>query len=587
MSNSSNQNSRRNYNPLNRDYSNFINDSNQQETQSNLEDEESANDQGSISESINHEIEDSNMNESYSEESSEDGGQRREYFLNIATTILNNLELFINNPSQLIDQRNIRLTDIQNDEFEGENEDEVWSDDIDYEDDYGDTMSHRPESKEESAMKEEFHKAMEAKLIKKNLSNSDFVSSLAFRNDNIFHILRERTQESGIYPHNDGFIYDMTYHCVPNYEDTKVYENSENFFCGKFSDDGSIFVSACQDQYIRLFNFQDIENKLKSKMTDSDYESDNESETPEAYKSIHANNVGWSIIDVDFSPDKTKLIYSCWSPYLYMVDTTDNNNFETKPLYLDTESRFCAFSIQFSPSSKEIIVGGSDRCIYIYDLVKNKRTEKVKAHLADVNTVRFSGDRDSNIFYSGGDDGICKVWDRRIFSNSYSKPAGFLTGHSSGITYIDSKGDGRYFISNGKDQTLKLWDIRKMKNAEEEIIYPRRIFDYDYRYEAIPSKYTYKLNPSDQSLATFVGHRVLRTLIRCYFSPFETTGQRYVYTGSFDGKIYIFDVLTGKTVQTLISHSSIVRDCSWHPSYPILYSSGWDGVILRWNFHNL
>lgn len=35
-------------------------------------------------------------------------------------------------------------------------------------------------------------------------------------------------------------------------------------------------------------------------------------------------------------------------------------------------------------------------------------------------------------------------------------------GHLEGITFIDSRGDGRYLISNGKDQAIKLWDIRKM-----------------------------------------------------------------------------------------------------------------------------
>lgn len=37
-------------------------------------------------------------------------------------------------------------------------------------------------------------------------------------------------------------------------------------------------------------------------------------------------------------------------------------------------------------------------------------------------------------------------------------------GHLEGITFIDTRGDGRYFISNGKDQTIKLWDIRKMSS---------------------------------------------------------------------------------------------------------------------------
>lgn len=40
-------------------------------------------------------------------------------------------------------------------------------------------------------------------------------------------------------------------------------------------------------------------------------------------------------------------------------------------------------------------------------------------------------------------------------------------GHTEGLTYIDSKGDGRYVISNGKDQTCKLWDLRKMINTDE------------------------------------------------------------------------------------------------------------------------
>lgn len=58
---------------------------------------------------------------------------------------------------------------------------------------------------------------------------------------------------------------------------------------------------------------------------------------------------------------------------------------------------------------------------------------------------------------------IFQVWDRRCF-RSKGKPVGILTGHLEGITFLDSRNDGRYFISNGKDQTIKLWDIRKMSS---------------------------------------------------------------------------------------------------------------------------
>jgi WD40 repeat protein len=64
--------------------------------------------------------------------------------------------------------------------------------------------------------------------------------------------------------------------------------------------------------------------------------------------------------------------------------------------------------------------------------------------------------------------GVLQIWDRRCFAQR-NKPAGQLVGHLEGITFIDSRGDGRYFISNGKDQTLKLWDIRKMTSGSPSI----------------------------------------------------------------------------------------------------------------------
>jgi hypothetical protein len=41
----------------------------------------------------------------------------------------------------------------------------------------------------------------------------------------------------------------------------------------------------------------------------------------------------------------------------------------------------------------------------------------------------------------------------------------------------------------------------------------------------------------DPSVRTYRGHSVTYTLIRCYFSPSFTTGQKYIITGSSDGCI--------------------------------------------------
>ncbi|GJN14231.1 hypothetical protein PR202_gb01026 [Eleusine coracana subsp. coracana] len=113
------------------------------------------------------------------------------------------------------------------------------------------------------------------------------------------------------------------------------------------------------------------------------------------------------------------------------------------------------------------------------------------------------------------DLGTMQVWDRRCLSTG--EPAGILTGHLHGITHIDSHGDGRSFISNGKDQAIKLWDIRKMMSNAES--YTARVPAWDYRYSRYPQQHNQLRHPHDQSLATYRGHSVLRTLIRCYFSP--------------------------------------------------------------------
>jgi DDB1- and CUL4-associated factor 11 len=42
----------------------------------------------------------------------------------------------------------------------------------------------------------------------------------------------------------------------------------------------------------------------------------------------------------------------------------------------------------------------------------------------------------------------------------------------------------------------------------------------------------------DASLMTYSGHQVLQTLIRARFSPPHVTGQRYIYSGSYNGKVY-------------------------------------------------
>nr|XP_025726079.1 DDB1- and CUL4-associated factor 11 isoform X2 [Callorhinus ursinus] len=260
----------------------------------------------------------------------------------------------------------------------------------------------------------------------------------------------------------------MMSHFLPNdlgFTDTY----SQKAFCGIYSKDGQIFMSACQDQTIRLY--------------DCRYGRFHK------FKSIKARDVGWSVLDVAFTPDGNHFLYSSWSDYIHICNIYGEGDTHTALDLRPDERRFAVFSIAVSSDGREVLGGANDGCLYVFDREQNRRTLQIESHEDDVNAVAFA-DISSQILFSGGDDAICKVWDRRTMREDDPKPVGALAGHQDGITFIDSKGDARYLISNSKDQTIKLWDIRRFSSREgmEASRQAATQQNWDYRWQQVPKK---------------------------------------------------------------------------------------------------
>ncbi|TVU19332.1 hypothetical protein EJB05_35476 [Eragrostis curvula] len=316
---------------------------------------------------------------------------------------------------------------------------------------------------------------------------------------------------------------------VPKYGPELLDRMDSRAYVSQFSADGTLFVAGFQGSHIRIY---DVDRAWS------------------IHKDIHARSLRWTISDVSLSPDQRYLVYSSLAPIIHIVNVgsaaresyanvTDIHDGLDFSQHEDVQYSFGIFSVKFSSDGRELVAGSNDDSIYVYDLHANKLTLRLPAHTSDVNTVAFA-DETGHLIYSGSDDNLCKVWDRRCLSTG--EPAGILTGHLHGITHIDSRGDGRSFISNGKDQAIKLWDVRKMMSNAES--YAAKIPAWDYRY--------------------------------------SSTGQKYIYTGSYDSNVYIYDVVSGSLVEKLKGHKLAIRDCSWHPFDPVLVSSSWDGLVAKW-----
>ncbi|KAF8640446.1 hypothetical protein AX17_000110 [Amanita inopinata Kibby_2008] len=295
------------------------------------------------------------------------------------------------------------------------------------------------------------------------------------------------------------------------------------------------------------------------------------------------------------------MIYSSITPTVYMTSISDDSTQQIPIPFGDSPhglwDSFGIWSCRFSADGNEVVAGGSGN-IFVYDLLANRRTVKIEAHDHDVNSCCWADTASGNVLISASDDTFLKVWDRRSLGSS-QKPSGVLIGHTEGLTYVSAKGDGRYVISNGKDQALRLWDLRKMRSSQDFENVRRNFYgvrNFDYRYPVYP-KPRLAAHPNDCSVMTYRGHSVLRTLIRCHFSPAETTGSQYLYSGSADGKIHIWS-LDGTVVQVLDRAKSLpmsydpaeaepgilkgtrasvcVRDVSWHSQEPVLMSAAWE-----------
>ncbi|KAF2022172.1 WD40 repeat-like protein [Aaosphaeria arxii CBS 175.79] len=359
--------------------------------------------------------------------------------------------------------------------------------------------------------------------------------------------------------------------------DTIIHYNSR-CYSGQFSDDGNFFFSCAQD-----------------------------------FRSVVYPYGQWTITDASLSPDNRFLAYSSIRSIVCLAPTDPEN--DSEPTLLDFanigtanphgfHTYFGIWSIRFSGDGREIVAGTGDNSVYVYDIERQQSILRIPGHQDDVNAVCFGDSQSPHILYSGSDDTTLKVWDRRSMGDG--REAGVFLGHTEGLTYVDSKGDGRYVLSNGKDQTAKLWDLRKMTSKDKaDTIDP---YDYTTQFEYRSHAYdenTYKPHPHDTSLVTFRGHKVLKTLIRCHFAPPGSTDSRYVYSGSYDGKVYVWnmDATLAGTVDVLQatknsrprdsrsladtydffhrdgggSWMTCVRDASWHPNAPIIAATSWNG----------
>lgn len=190
---------------------------------------------------------------------------------------------------------------------------------------------------------------------------------------------------------------------------------------------------------------------------------------------------------------------------------------------------------EFSRDSTQLLTGGQDRAVLVWDLTRPDRTPlPLKAHNSLVMRGSFSADGRRAL--TASEDETAILWDL-----SNGRPLHVYRGHSDGLAVARLSADDQYIVTPSWDQTARLWSTH-----------------------------------GDQELAVLRGHRGA-----VYCADFSANAKRVVTAGE-DHVLRMWDVPTGTLRDVLKGHADGVHDVLMLPDGEHLWSVSTDGTSRLW-----
>ena len=247
------------------------------------------------------------------------------------------------------------------------------------------------------------------------------------------------------------------------------------------------------------------------------------------------------------------------------------------------EPGFEVISAAFSPEGHKIAAGSHSResgnsHIALWDMItRNKIITNWLAHDWPVNGIVFSPDGSQII--SGGEDGLVKVWD---VSTRKEKELWSAKEHTKGIASVAISPDGGRFVSGGKDGKVTLWEA----TARDKVIYlgshGRPVMSVAFGPQggivaSASHDKTIKLwnTASKEPIAVLVGHTAKVNSVM-----FNSDGTLCA-SGSLDGTIKLWAITEANVLLT--GHRGLLMSVAISPDGARLASAARDGIAKLWD----
>ncbi len=307
-----------------------------------------------------------------------------------------------------------------------------------------------------------------------------------------------------------------------------------------FSSDGSMIAAADQDYTIDFFDT--VTGEHKKRIVGNSF--------------IDLTYAIGSFADLTLSPDGTKLVSMNFDRSINLCDITTG---QCRLLIPHSPSIGNLNRFLFSSDSNLLAGMYSDGFTGLWDANTGKEQhlserirffKKNRKLLRDIHLyerefgIAFSPD--NQILASASSDNSVQLWDTTTGNIRHS-----LQGHTARVESLCFSSNGQTLVSGSFDGTLRLWNAT---TGELEQIITNRLLGKQQTMEPIAIS-TVALNPEGDRVAS----------------------------GSQDGTIVMWDVVTGERIGTFIGHADEISEIFFSPDGRKIVSTSKDGSVRLWN----